>query len=129
MWMVRAKLAPVPCIGQHSSEKSILDRGAFVNALDIAEYTPLFYAAHQGNFEIARMLFERGAAIDVRVRDMVGTSLHWAARGGDVQLVQLLLDNGADVNAHNRYDETPSQFASGPKKQEVLNLLSEYGAK
>jgi ankyrin repeat protein len=73
------------------------------------------------------MLLGRGAAIDVR-SGTGSSSLHWAAQGGEVQAVRLLLDNGADVNARNMFDETPSQLASGPKRQEIVKLLSQYGA-
>jgi hypothetical protein len=115
--------------GKVDAGKCLLDHGANINARADGEVTPLFFAAIQGRVEFARMLLKRGAAVDVRNRT-ISSPLHWAAQGGEIQVVRLLLDNGAlaDVNARNKFDETPSQLASGPKRQEIVKLLSEYGA-
>ena len=115
--------------GKVDAGKCLLDHGANIDARSDGEWTPLFLAAIQGRVEFARMLLERGAAIDVR--NGTGSSpLHWAAQGGEIQVVQLLLDYGAnsDGNSRNKFDETPSQLASGPKRQEIVKLLSNYGA-
>jgi hypothetical protein len=115
--------------GKVDAGKCLLDHGADINVQGDGKITPLFFAVIRGHVEFARMLLERGAAIDGR--NVTNTSpLHWAAQGGKIQVVQLLLDNGAlaDVNARNVFDETPSQLASGPKRQEIIKLLSEYGA-
>ncbi len=106
-----------------------LDHGADINARNDSEMTPLFLAAVQGHDKFVQMLLERGAATDVR--NTVGdTPLHLAAQGGSIQAVRLLLEHGVDVNARNNFDDlnTPSQVASGPRRQEIVELLSEYGA-
>jgi hypothetical protein len=113
--------------GKVNAGGCLLDHGANINAGREDNSTPLFFAVVQGHVEFTRMLLGRGAAIDVR-SGTGSSSLHWAAQGGEVQAVRLLLDNGADVNARNMFDETPSQLASGPKRQEIVKLLSQYGA-
>jgi 26S proteasome non-ATPase regulatory subunit 10 len=86
--------------------------------------TPLFDAASRGHVEIAQMLLERGAVIDARDDDGE-TSLHMAVEAGRIQVAQLLLKHGADVNARDKSGKTPSQHTT---QQDILELLSEYGA-
>ena len=102
-----------------------LDRGADVNARANDKLTPLSDAARKGHVEFARMLLERGALINVR-DDQGRTPLSWAVARGHVQVARLLLEYGADANASDGSGSTPSQSTT---KQEILELLSEYGAK
>jgi Ankyrin repeats (3 copies)/Ankyrin repeats (many copies) len=102
----------------------LLDHGADINARDRNDLTPLFDAAREGHVEFAQMLLERGAVIDAR--DYRGrTSLHKAVERGNIQVARLLLEHNADVNARSKSGKTPSQVAT---QQEILELLSEYGA-
>jgi ankyrin repeat protein len=102
----------------------LLDRGANINARDRNDLTPLFDAARNGQAEFAQMLLERGAVIGAR-DDAGRTSLHMAVEWGSIQVARLLLKHGADVNARNESGKTPSQVTT---QQEILELLSEYGA-
>jgi hypothetical protein len=115
--------------GKDDAGRYILDHGADINARCNTGLTPLFFAVMQGRVEFTRMLLERGAAIHV-LNTSGACPLHWAAQGGEIRAVQLLLDYGAYVyvNVFNVFSETPSMLASGPKRQEIVNLLSEYGA-
>ena len=110
--------------GKVDAGMRLLDRSADIDARGDGGWTPLFFAAIQGHVEFVRMLLERGAAIILRTENTNDSPLHWAAQGGKIQCVQLLLEHGADVNALNRFDETPSQVALGPKRQEIVKLLS-----
>jgi ankyrin repeat protein len=71
------------------------------------------------------MLLERGARIDDR-NENGQTPLHLAVLKGNIQVVRLVLEHSADVNARNKLGETPSQLT---RQQEILELLSKYGAK
>ena len=105
--------------GQH-----LLDHDADIDAQDEGGSTPLCYAARLGHVEFAQMLLERGAVIDFR--DKEGrTPLNWAVQCGEIQCARLLLKHGADVNARDKSDNTPSQYTT---RQEILELLSKYGA-
>jgi hypothetical protein len=111
-------------IGKVSAGKCLLDHGADINARDVDDWTPLFAAAHEGHVEFAQMLLERGAVIDARNNEGK-TSLHRAVERGKIEVARLLLKHGADVNARDESGKTPSQFTT---QQEILELLSEYGA-
>ena len=108
------------CAGQ-----CLLDNGADIDARDGNGLTPLCHAARQGHVELTQMLLERGAAVGAR--DGGGkTALHRAVEKGTIQVAQLLLEHGADVNARDGFGDTPSQRTT---QQDILELLSEYGAK
>jgi ankyrin repeat protein len=74
------------------------------------------------------MLLERGARINTRDNVNGRTPLHWAVWWGNIQAVQLLLEHGADVNASDKSGKTPSQLISASSEQEIVELLSKYGA-
>ncbi len=97
---------------------------ADINARDRFGLTPLSGATYEGRVEVVQMLLERGAAIDDR--DTPGkTSLHVAVERGKAQVARLLLKRGADVNARDDSGSSPPQYTT---RQDILELLSEYGA-
>ena len=103
----------------------LLEHGADVDERD-ASQTPLHRALCFGKLEAVRFLLDRGADISAR-HDLDWTPLHFAVRMNvqDIQIVRLLLEHGADVNARDGSGHTPFQCTG---KQEILELLSEYGA-
>ena len=105
--------------------RCLLDRGADINRRDDHGYTPLSLATTFGHVEFARMLLERGARVNDQNEDGE-TPLQLAVQAGDIQVVRFLLEHGADVNARNVAGKTPSQLT---RQQEILELLSKYGAK
>lgn len=72
--------------------------------------TALSWAALEGRTQIAEILIEAGAGVDVKNRDG-GTPLHAAAFMGRLDVVQLLLENGSDVAAKTINGETPLDSA------------------
>jgi len=120
--------------GYHEVGQRLLGCGADVNARCDTGWTPLHLAALRGQLEFARMLLKHKAEIDVSSED--GESpLHLAGNGvletgGRVGVVRLLLEQGADPNLRDSSGLTPSECVSdGEGKEEILQLLSEYGAK
>ncbi len=73
----------------------LLDKGAKINEWNFG--TPLIMAASSGQLEIARLLIERGADLN-----MIGqngwTALGCAAAEGHSDIVDLLISKGADVD-------------------------------
>jgi ankyrin repeat protein len=92
--------------------------------------TILHCAAVAGRLEVARLLLELNAEVNSRNNEG-STPLHRASAGyeeGNPDVVRLLLDHGANSQARNLRGEIPSEVARGPKKQEIVQLLSLYAA-
>ena len=103
----------------------LLEHGADLEGRGLFDQTPLHLASWAGKLEAARCLLDHGANINSRMEDG-WTSLHWAVYRENIQVMQFLLERGADVDARDDFGKTPSQNAKG---KEVVELLSEYGAK
>lgn len=94
--------------------------------------TPLLAAARAGRVELARLLIDRGADIDLAYpsdHDTLpgATPLIIAAMHGHLELVRLLLQRGADVDAVMVIwsDDTALDRADDPS---IINLLKAAGA-
>jgi ankyrin repeat protein len=82
--------------GDLAAVKSLLPKGASVNAKTRYDQTPLMFASEKGHLEIVKVLLEAGA--DVNVVDTFYksfTALSAAARNGHAEIVKLLLEKGA----------------------------------
>jgi ankyrin repeat protein len=84
--------------GDANSVKTLLDKGADVNARDMDGNTALDWAAGQGYVEIVKLLLDRGADVNVKDKMLGFTPLMTATRSGHTEIAKLLLDRGADVN-------------------------------
>ena len=80
--------------------------------------TPLLYATREGHLEVARLLVDSGASLELAdgngvtplINAIVNASIVRVNRTGTsdhLKIAQLLLDAGADVNAADWYGETP----------------------
>jgi hypothetical protein len=87
----------------------------------------LVTAAYQGNLDVLKTLFEKGA--DVNAKDHDGyTPLMMAAINGQYDVVKLLIDYGVDINAKQKDGKTALSFASAKGFGGIVNLLRKYGA-
>lgn len=68
--------------------------------------TPLLYAARDGHLELARLLLDSGAALELADADGV-TPLLMAILNERLSLARHLVDQGANVNAVDWYGQTP----------------------
>uniref|UniRef100_A0A6P7GA91 Uncharacterized protein LOC114339694 n=1 Tax=Diabrotica virgifera virgifera TaxID=50390 RepID=A0A6P7GA91_DIAVI len=82
--------------------KELLLGGAYVNATNRYNETPLFSAITGGKGEqLVRELLKYG--VDVNATNRRGnTALHYAVIRGDLEVVKELLEYGADINIRNR---------------------------
>ena len=114
-------------MGGHADILSLLlERGADLGAQwRGGDITPLHRASAGGKVEAVRFLLDRGADIDGQGGYSGWTALQWAVSYQNVQLVRLLLERGADVSVRDKRGRTPSHLT---KVQEIVELLSEYGA-
>lgn len=84
-------------------------------------------AARGGHLEVARLLLDRGARVDLTPRGDA-SPLMIAARHGHADLVRLLLDTGADPNRVVPGDGTPLIAAVRGGDRRVVRMLLEAGA-
>jgi hypothetical protein len=89
-------------------------------------YTPLSYAAYQGNQRVVRFLIERGARVNadaVEGTTYINTPLMMAAIQGHEAIVRLLLQAGADpdVRVHGGY--TAAELAAKYTHVSLSQLL------
>ena len=106
------------------SVKSHLQNGADINQLGPSWYegTALHLAVRDGHLDIAQLLIEQGAAVDVRGNNDY-TPLHNAAWNGNLEMVKLLLNAGADINVTNYAGITPLVCAFRNDQVEVVQFI------
>ena len=134
--------------GKSDVVRTLLDKGADVNAKTRSWRTALHEAAIHGKSDVVRILLDKGADVNAKTRGW-WTALHMAAKSGKSDIVSILLDKGADVNAiRHRYDDciplldkgvrvnkkpdtggTALSAAISNGHQEVTKLLRDAGAR
>ena len=82
--------------GDAVAVKSLLDKGADVNARFRYGATALSYASDKGHTEVVKILLERGADVNVRDTFYQSTPLEWAVSKGHTAIIKALLDKGAE---------------------------------
>jgi len=114
--------------GDLDAVKSLIEKGADINAKDSDGRTPLMYASSYGYTEIVKLLIEKGAYVDAK--DPKGwTSLMYAVFDGNTETVKLLIEKGADVNAKSDFGcWTSLILAARDGNTEIVKLLIGKGA-
>ena len=109
--------------------RALISKGVDVNARDaFGDNAGLHWAASLGQAEMARLLIDNGA--DLNIRNNEGdTPLHWAAKEGQKELVVILIIHGADVNALNRRGWTPLRWAEAQSQKEIARILQAAGGR
>ncbi|MHB8453914.1 MAG: ankyrin repeat domain-containing protein [Acidiferrobacterales bacterium] len=110
--------------GNLAMAKSLVARGAKVNARDQFGDTPLHWAAGHGNTAVVRLLIAHGA--DVNARDLHGETPLFGADNKAV--VDLLLEHGALVNGRDVIGQTPLDKAAWRGRIPVIKSLIAHGA-
>jgi ankyrin repeat protein len=102
--------------GATNVTEELLAAGADPNGPPSVELPPLHFCAANGQADMATILLNHGAKLDLaqasqseiyRSMPAGATPLHWAANWGRLELVRLLLKRGANVRATNVVGETP----------------------
>ena len=107
------------------SVKSLLVNGADINQLGLSVYSsesPLHTAVSNGHMDIARLLLEQGANVDIRGKNDF-TPLHHATYNGNLDMVKLLFNAGADITARNYRGHTPLSCARDGGRVEVIQFI------
>lgn len=107
--------------------KSILKKGANINAKNEIGDTPLHLAIIHANEEVVKFLLNNGA--DFELANNKGLrSLHMAAYFGRENIVKLLLDKKAQINVLDQDNTTPLHYAAYFGHKNVIELLLKSGA-
>lgn len=85
--------------------EALVESGVHIDHIG-STYSALHYAAYFGRFEIARLLLENAATVNIKGLstatligiDCIETPLTLAAQNGDHQMIRLLVEKGANVN-------------------------------
>ena len=97
-----------------------------VNVTNKYDMTPLFWAAELGSLELAELLLENGAQVNVS-SPIFGTSLHRAVFRDHFKMAKYLLDKGAQTTAQNSTG-TALHTAAIKGNLDIARLLIENGA-
>uniref|UniRef100_A0A8C7WPR7 non-specific serine/threonine protein kinase n=1 Tax=Oryzias sinensis TaxID=183150 RepID=A0A8C7WPR7_9TELE len=93
-----------------------------VNAKDEDQFTALHWAAQNGDEAIARLLLDRGAAIN-ETDGQGRTPAHVACQHGQENVVRVLLSRGADVQINGKDNWTALHFAAWQGHLGIVKLL------
>ncbi len=111
--------------------RALIARGDDIHAVDGDGATPLHYAAHMAQAEIAKILLERGARVDARNKKG-RTPLHEAAghlhREGDEAMMSVLLAAGASLETPDNEGMRPLHLAAVAGHYEAARVLLDRGA-
>jgi len=110
--------------------RSLLDKGADVNARDADGMTALIYAIRdpRAGSDVVDALLDRGAKVDTQ--DNAGrTALTWAAIGGRADVVRTLLSKHAALNPKTTAGRTPLALAVIKGHADIVRELAQAGAR
>jgi len=101
----------------------LIANGADVNAKDDVGDSPLMVAVEEGNYEIIKLLTDKGAdALQVYFNEK-DSLLFKAANNADIEYITQQLKSGADVNVTNRYGMTLLHTAALSGDKNVIEFL------
>jgi len=123
---LNSELLVVAESGNTKKALELIEKGADVNARDVASWTVLMRAAGNGKIETAEMLIEKGADVANAKNIYGGTALMFAANN---ETAEMLIAKGADVNAKDNDGRTALMLAAANDKTETAEMLRKYGAK
>ena len=94
--------------------------------IDPDGWTPLIYAAFEGQVEIVSYLLMLDVDIDAQSANGI-SALMAASRNGHLDVVRILLEKGADVNLVNQDNKTALGLALERSQTDIVSLLQKTG--
>ena len=109
------------------SRRTLIRRGADVNAQQADGATALQWAAYRGDAQLAELLLKAGAKPGLANHNGA-TPLWLAAMRGDAATIEALLKGGADANEQLPLGRRPLMLAARSGNVEAVRALLEHGA-
>jgi ankyrin repeat protein len=111
--------------GQFEVARYLVLKGADVNQPSNNGFRvfPIHSAAAGDYTDIARMLIENGAQVNVK-QQAGSTPLHSAAQNGNLELLILLLENGAETQVRMEGGKLPADLAMEKGFADISEILS-----
>src|SRR5205809_3039543 len=113
--------------GDRDALRTLLQKGATVNASEADGTTALHWASYRDDVESAGLLIRAGADVNA-ANDLGVTPLWTASQNGSEAMVRRLLDAGANPNAALLLGETPVMVASRSGSPVIVEQLIAKGA-
>lgn len=111
--------------GDQDIAEQLIKKGADINKTG---WTPLHYAATNGQLIIIKVLLDKHAYIDAESPNG-STPLMMVAKYGTGEAVDLLLAEGADARLKNQQGMTALQFAEAGERPDAIRTLSAIASK
>jgi ankyrin repeat protein len=116
-------------LGQLDRFRELVVEKTNINSRSIDGFTALHFACFFGPPESARLLINRGAAVDaVAENAMKVMPLHSAASVRNLEAARILLEHGAPVNARQQGGWVPLHAAASNGDRAMVELLLGHGA-
>lgn len=109
--------------GMDEAAGEIIHHGANVELKNYVGATPLHVAAGHGQLEVAKVLLESDARVNVRDDHLGYTPLHEAAHVGHSALVSLLMDAGANHLQKDKRGKRATDIAMEQGHVAIVNLI------
>ncbi|ARE67600.1 SWPV1-034 [Shearwaterpox virus] len=106
----------------------LIQCNADIDIIDKNNRTPLFYAVKNNDYEMVKLLLNKGA--NVNIQDSIGYScLHIATiRNSNIEIIKALIDNKIDLNAYDWIGRTPLHISVIKSNFDAVKLLVRAGA-
>ncbi|KAK4423718.1 Integrin-linked protein kinase [Sesamum alatum] len=113
--------------GQPPHSATATERDKKKEKARVSKTSQILWHAHQNDTAAVRKLLEEDPTL-VRARDYDNrTPLHVAAIHGWIDVAKCLLEYEAEVNAQDRWRNTPLADAEGAKRSGMIELLKSHG--
>jgi ankyrin repeat protein len=122
------RLADAAERGDIDTVRSLLATDVDVNSAHGDGMTALHWAAYRNDLDIAQLLTEGGADIQLTTREEALTPLLIASGAGNAALVEFLLEAGADASAANSIGTTALMEAAAAGNLDAVRTLLDHGA-
>lgn len=104
-------------------EKAVAHNTHYLSTTNKKNKTPLYYATYYKQYNIARLLLNKGANPNQICGHDSNTPLYLAAKKGHLRIAKLLMRKGAYINKPNKHGISPLHVAAANNQSRIVNFL------